>query len=145
MKNPTIPTCSGWHPYKDFSPHVRTVWPLSSLLLSHTVSSITLYMLTYTYVQTVCALACAPLLFLTCDTKCYGPNWRARGMLSPILSLSVPLDALQAREDGLGGFAMCPVSIIYDQSTPFALQNYGTYYKNRSIKCFMALLMVSDV
>lgn len=48
------------------------------------------------------------------------------GMLSPILSLSVPPDALQAREDGLGVFAMCPASIIYDQSTPLALQSYGT-------------------
>lgn len=96
--------------------HVDAVWPLSSVSLSHTVSSITLYMLTYTYVQTVCALACAPLLFLNCDTKCYGPNWGVRRMLSPILSLSVPSDALQAREDGLGDFAMCLASIIYDHS-----------------------------
>ncbi|KAK1895330.1 Signal recognition particle 54 kDa protein, partial [Dissostichus eleginoides] len=54
---------------------------------------------------------------------CYRPNWAARGMLSPILSLSVPSDALQAWEDGLGDFAMCPASIIYDQSTPLPLQN----------------------
>lgn len=67
------------------------------------------------YVQTVCTLACAPLLFLDFDTKCYGPNWRVRGMLSPILSLSVPLDALRAREDGLGDCAMCPSSVIYEQ------------------------------
>lgn len=106
--------------------HVRMVWLLSSDLLSHTVFSLVLYMLTYTYVQTVCALACAPLLFLNCDTKCYGPNYGAQGMLSPILSISVPSDALQAREDGLGDFAMCPASIIYDLSTPLEMQNYGT-------------------
>lgn len=105
---------------------VRTVWPLSSDLLPHTASSLGLPTLTYTYVRTVCALACAPLLFLNCDTKCYRPNWGARGMLSPILSLSVPSDALQAREAGPGDFAMCPASIIYDQSTPSAMQNYGT-------------------
>lgn len=58
-------------------------------------------------------------------------------MLSLILSLSVPPDALQARVDGLGNLAMCPAYIIYDQSTFSALENYGTlsawHCKNRSI------------
>lgn len=60
-------------------------------------------------------------------------------MLSPILSLSVPSDALQAREDGLGDFAMCPASITYDQSTPLAQTTVLCHCKNRSIKRFMAL------
>lgn len=106
-------------------------------------------MRTYTYVQTVCALACA-LLFLDFDTKCYGPNWGVRGMLRPILSLSLPLDALQAREDGLGDFAMCPASIIYDQCAHLALQNYVTLYLSVIVKidyltAFILFLMVSDL
>lgn len=129
-----------------FHSHVRTVGSLSGLL-SDTVSSLGLYMLTSAYVQTVCTLACVPLLFLNCDKKCYGPNWVVRGMLSLILSLSVPSDALQAREDGLGDFAMCPASIIRPvQSLNTAtLRSSVCHYKNRSVKCFMALLMVFAV
>lgn len=149
MKNPTIQVYSSLDPYRDLSSvrHVHAVWPLSSVLLSHTVCSLTFYIFTYINVQTECALACAPLLFLNCDTKCYGPNWGVQGMLSPILSLSLLLDALQASEDGLGDFAVCCASILYDQSTPLALQNCGIvcHCKNRSIKYSMALLMVSNV
>lgn len=94
-------------------------------------------MLAYTYVQTVCTLACVPLLFLNCDTKCYGPNWVVRGMLSPILSLSVPSVALQARGEGLGPCALLP---SVDQFGPFTLQMYGSQsvcgYKNRLFKGF---------
>lgn len=100
-------------------------------------------MLTYTYVQTVCTLACVPLLFLNCDTKCYGPNWVVRGMLSPILSLSVPSVALQARGDGLGGFTMCPASIIWPVQSRSSAKLWCSvcHYKNRSVKGFVALLM----
>lgn len=68
-------------------------------------------------------------------------------MLSPILSLSLPLDALQARQDGLGDFAMCPASIIHDQSTPIALQRCSTpsRCKNRSINWSICLLIFSSV
>lgn len=45
-------------------------------------------------------------------------------MLSPIPSLSVPSDALQAEGDGLGDFAVCPPSIIYDRAAPSALRTY---------------------
>lgn len=86
---------------------IPAVWPLLCVLFSDKLPSPTLHMLSCTYVLTVCVLACAPLLFLDCDIKCYGPNCGARGMLSLILSLSVPLDALQARVDGLGTFALC--------------------------------------
>lgn len=44
-------------------------------------------------------------------------------MLSPILSLSVPSDALQAREDGLGNFTMCRAPIILPVQR-VALQTY---------------------
>lgn len=131
-----------WHQYtlvgnrsQTFHFHVRTVGRLS-VLLSDTVSSLGLYVLTYAYVQTVCTLACVPLLFLNCDKKCYGPNWVVRGMLSPILSLSVPSDALQAREDGLGDVTMCPASIIWPVQSPNTAKRWSSvcHYKNRSVK-----------
>lgn len=123
-KNPSIPTVGI---LSEISPlHVLAVSSLSSVHSLTQFPSQSVHIITHTYVQTVCALACAPLLFLDFDTKCYGPNWGARGMLSPILSLSVPLDALQAREDGLGDCAMCPSSIIYEQFTPSPLLNYCT-------------------
>lgn len=53
---------------------------------------------------------CASLLFLNRDTKCYRPSRSV--MLSPILSLLVPLNALQAGGNALGEFTMCHTSII---------------------------------
>lgn len=70
--------------------------------------------LSYARVQMgVRSCMCSSLLFRNRDTKCYGPSQSACGMLSPILSLLVPLDALQAGGDAMGDFTMCHTSIIW--------------------------------
>lgn len=48
-------------------------------------------------------------------------------MLSLILSLSVPSNALQANEDGPTDFAMCPASIKYDQFNELALYSFSLF------------------
>ncbi|TNN89062.1 hypothetical protein EYF80_000350 [Liparis tanakae] len=77
------------------------------------------------------------------------PDWPAllEGMIlacpAPYITVAqghLPSDAPQASEHGLGDLAMCPASIIHNQSTPVPLQHYATVsiiVTNTSIKCFM--------
>lgn len=99
--------------------------PLTLSLPTH-FFPITLYMFLCTCEPALCTLACASLLFLNCDIKCYRLNWGTQGILSPILSCSVAPDALKPREGGLGNFAMGSAYITHDQSNPSVLKNHGT-------------------
>lgn len=47
----------------------------SFLFLHYSYAFLCTYTVHILYMQTVGALACVLLLFLSCDTKCCGPNW----------------------------------------------------------------------
>lgn len=71
-----------------------------------------------------------PLLFLYYDTKCYGPNWLVRGLLSPIVSLSVPSVALQAR-------GRQPGRLLLDQLSPLLLLAFVCCLERRICRAFV--------